>query len=229
MTFLDDDTINRIYPKRKCKTCGCYKLIAQMFRDKRGVVWKQCLLCRSKKAKAAMAIRAKSKPKPKKPKVKKVRAKKYKPRKQSPATQTLEEARQKVIALKGDCCFICARKEALTIHHCSYIKSDQRHLEFEKTIAGKTMYQRHLYRQVKTMPKRFLLVCSKCHYALERNLRWSPTNLVNMLAAIQITMYWRSDGCLDVNGNHQHIGIGQPNPLDIRPWWRRMSDEVEDN
>ena len=70
MTMLDYETIDRLYPKRKCKTCKKYKPNEQMFRDKRGLVWKHCLDCRKKKAQDTAAKMLKIRQANPKPKVK---------------------------------------------------------------------------------------------------------------------------------------------------------------
>ena len=85
-------------------------------------------------------------------------------------------------------CAICLKPynkiRGPTIHHKWYIDDDVRYKQYPRTTTGRNQYHADLLPLINENPERFVLLCSKCHVALTRLGRYSPTKLDRMLALI---------------------------------------------
>ena len=84
----------------------------------------------------------------------------------------------KIYKMFGNRCFVChkektARSKGFTFHHLKYNRNEKIYKDFKNSAD----YHEYLSVQIQSNPKRFVLLCRKHHFAIERMVRWHPDTL----------------------------------------------------
>jgi len=76
-------------------------------------------------------------------------------------------------------CKICQKKfgKGFTYHHVFYYKNG--------TVYSDKEYHEKIYDEIKEHPEQFMLLCTKCHFVLERLKRFNPKRFERLVKAVR--------------------------------------------
>jgi len=95
------------------------------------------------------------------------------------------------IALGNGSCYICGceiSKKGMTVHHLWYVKGDVIYKNYPQTDDGRLIYYTELFPLIKKNPKRFMYMCGKCHYSLEKLCHFGDKKFNKLCQARKMTV-----------------------------------------